>query len=67
VLNANTSTWFRKTTTDRGQNAARDGGGAIDGSRNFKNPRFKALQLKRIAWGGREEDGELTNLLTKAI
>jgi hypothetical protein len=34
---------------------------------NFKNTRFKALQLKRKAWGGREEDGELTNLLTEAI
>jgi hypothetical protein len=58
---------FRKTSTDRGRNAARDGGSAIAGSRNFKNPRFKALQLKRIAWGGREEDGELTNLLTETI
>jgi hypothetical protein len=28
---------------------------------------FKALQLKRKAWGGREEDYELTYLLTEAI
>jgi hypothetical protein len=35
--------------------------------RNFKNRRFKALQLKRKAWGGREEDDELTNLLIEAI
>jgi hypothetical protein len=34
---------------------------------NFENTQFKALQLKRKAWGGIEEDGELTNLLTKAI
>jgi hypothetical protein len=34
---------------------------------SFENPRFKALQLKRKTWGGREEDGELTNLLTEAI
>jgi hypothetical protein len=34
---------------------------------SFENPRFKALQLKRKAWGGREEDGNLTNLLTEAI
>jgi hypothetical protein len=27
---------------------------------SFENPRFKALQLKRKAWGGRQEDGELT-------
>jgi hypothetical protein len=35
--------------------------------KNFENTRFKALQLKRKAWGGIEEDGELTNLLTEAI
>jgi hypothetical protein len=34
---------------------------------SFENPRFKALQLKRKAWGGREEDGELTYLLIEAI
>jgi hypothetical protein len=31
-VNANTSTQFRKTTTDRRWDAAREGGGAIDGS-----------------------------------
>jgi hypothetical protein len=27
---------------------------------SFASTRFKALQLKRKAWGGKEEDGELT-------
>jgi hypothetical protein len=31
-VNANTSTRFRKTTTDRGRDAAWEGGGAIAGS-----------------------------------
>jgi hypothetical protein len=42
-LNANTSMRLRKSMTDRWWSAARDGGGAIAGSWNFKNPRFKAL------------------------
>jgi aldehyde:ferredoxin oxidoreductase len=33
--NANTSTLFRKATTVRGQDAAREGGGAIAGSRKL--------------------------------
>jgi hypothetical protein len=33
--------------------------------RSFENTRFKALQLKRKAWGGREEDGELTKTKKK--
>jgi hypothetical protein len=32
---------------------------------SFENQRFKALQLKRKAWGGREEDGELTKTKKK--
>jgi hypothetical protein len=32
---------------------------------SFANTRFKALQLKRKAWGGKEEDGELTKTKKK--
>jgi hypothetical protein len=32
---------------------------------NFENTRLKALQLKRKARGGREEDGELTKTKKK--
>jgi hypothetical protein len=51
------------------RDAAQEGGGAIVGfgktrwSSTFSQ--FRAPQSKRKAWGGREEDGELTNAKKK--
>jgi hypothetical protein len=51
-VNANTSTWFRKTTMDRGRDAAREGSDAIAGSLEL----LKLTILKH--YKPKEEHGE---------
>jgi hypothetical protein len=64
-INANTSTWFRKTMTDRGWDAAREGGDAIAGS--LELPKFmihsttnlkKSMERERRRWRTHQNEEE---------
>jgi hypothetical protein len=71
-INANTSTQFRKTMTDRGWNAAREGGGAIAGS--LQLPKFmiqsttnlkKSMERERRRWRTQQNEEERLNSTRK--
>jgi hypothetical protein len=71
-INANTSTRFRKTTTDRGWNAAREGGDAIAGS--LELPKFmiqsttnlkKSMERERRRWRTHQNEEERLNSTRK--
>jgi hypothetical protein len=71
-INANTSTRFRKTTMDRGWDAAREGGGAIAGS--LELPKFtiqsttnlkKSMGRERRRWRTHQNEEEMLNSTCK--
>jgi hypothetical protein len=59
-VNVNASTRFRKAITDRGRDAAREGGGAIAGSLELLKLVIQSTTNLKKSMGGREGDDELT-------
>jgi hypothetical protein len=54
--NTNTSTLFRKATTVRGRDAAREGGGAIAGSRKLLKLMIQSTTVKKEKHGEGEKE-----------